>query len=50
MSLPELIDACGGDPRVGLCLDSCHLFASGYDIRTAAGLDDTLDDATAPPA
>jgi len=40
--LAALIDACGGDPRVGLCLDSCHLFASGYDIRTSAGMDYTL--------
>ena len=24
--------------RLGLCLDSCHLFASGYDIRTEQGL------------
>src|SRR5262249_59837882 len=26
------------------CLDSCHLFASGYDIRTADGLAETLDE------
>src|SRR5208282_2880172 len=26
--------------RIGLCLDSCHLFASGYDIRTARGVDE----------
>jgi deoxyribonuclease-4 len=37
--LAALIDAAGGDPRLGLCLDSCHLLASGYDIRTPAGLD-----------
>jgi deoxyribonuclease-4 len=23
--------------RVGICLDTCHLFAAGYDIRTADG-------------
>jgi deoxyribonuclease-4 len=34
-----LLDASGGDERIGLCLDSCHLFASGYDIRTPAGID-----------
>jgi deoxyribonuclease-4 len=27
-----------------VCLDSCHLLASGYDIRTASGLAGTLDD------
>jgi deoxyribonuclease-4 len=40
--LAALIDAAGGDPRLRLCLDSCHLLASGYDIRTAAGLQATL--------
>src|SRR3954451_15113466 len=32
--LADLIDAAGGSARLGLCLDSCHLFASGYDVRT----------------
>jgi deoxyribonuclease-4 len=40
--LAALIDVCGGDPRIGLCLDSCHLFASGYDIRTPAGVRDVV--------
>ena len=30
--------------RVGVCLDTCHLFASGYELRTPDGLDGTLDD------
>jgi deoxyribonuclease IV len=42
--LAALLDAGGGDRRLGLCLDSCHLFASGYDIRKAAGLRETLDE------
>jgi deoxyribonuclease IV len=42
--LQALIDASGGDRRLGLCLDSCHLFASGYDIRTPAGLSQTVDE------
>jgi deoxyribonuclease-4 len=42
--LAGLIDATGGDARVGLCLDSCHLLASGYDVRTANGLRDALDE------
>jgi len=37
--LAALIEAGGGGPRLGLCLDSCHLFASGYDIREPAGID-----------
>jgi len=40
--LAALIDAAGGDGRLGMCLDSCHLLASGYDIRTVEGLDETL--------
>ncbi len=35
--LAALLDAAGGGERLGLCLDSCHLLASGYDIRTPAG-------------
>jgi deoxyribonuclease-4 len=41
--LRELLDAAGGSRRLGVCLDSCHLLASGYDIRTAAGLTETID-------
>jgi deoxyribonuclease-4 len=42
--LAALIDAAGGHERLGLCLDSCHLYASGYDIRTAEGLTSVLDE------
>jgi deoxyribonuclease-4 len=42
--LAALIDAAGGDERLGMCLDSCHLYASGFDIRTAEGLTRVLDD------
>jgi len=41
--LAALLEAAGGDGRLGLCLDSCHLLASGYDIRTAVGLEETLE-------
>jgi deoxyribonuclease-4 len=35
--------AAAADPdRLGACLDTCHVFASGYDLRTRAGWDDTL--------
>jgi deoxyribonuclease-4 len=44
--LAELIDASGGGKRLGVCLDSCHLLASGYDIRTAKGVSSTLSEAT----
>ncbi len=42
--LAELLDAAGGGKRLGVCLDSCHLLASGYDIRTAPGLKETIDE------
>jgi deoxyribonuclease-4 len=42
--LADLLDASGGSDRLGICLDSCHLFASGYDIRTEEGLAEVLDD------
>lgn len=40
--LGAIIAATGGDPRLGICLDTAHLFESGADIRTAAGLAETL--------
>jgi deoxyribonuclease IV len=42
--LAALFEAAGGDHRLGLCLDSCHLYASGFDVRTAEGLTQTLDE------
>ena len=42
--LAALLESAGGHERLGVCLDSCHLYASGYDIRTAAGLTETLDE------
>jgi deoxyribonuclease-4 len=32
-----------GSPRVGVCLDTCHLLAAGYNIADAAGYDATFD-------
>ena len=45
--LADLVDQAGGSKRLGLCLDSCHLFASGYDIRTEEGLAEVLDECDA---
>ncbi|MFP5394441.1 MAG: TIM barrel protein, partial [Gammaproteobacteria bacterium] len=39
--LSALLQAAGGEERLGLCLDSCHLLASGYEVRTVEGLDAT---------
>jgi deoxyribonuclease-4 len=45
--LAALMEAAGGHKRLGLCLDSCHLYASGFDIRKAEGLAQVLDDCVA---
>jgi deoxyribonuclease-4 len=45
--LARLIDCAGGDSRLGLCLDSCHLLASGFEIRTTDQLGAVLDDCVA---
>lgn len=37
--LALLFDALGRHPRLGICLDSCHLFVSGYDVREREVLD-----------
>jgi deoxyribonuclease IV len=42
--LATLIERAGGDERLGVCLDSCHLLASGYDVRSAEGLRGVVDD------
>lgn len=41
----ELIELAGGGPRLGLCLDSCHLFVQGYDITDEVHLGAVLDEA-----
>jgi deoxyribonuclease-4 len=35
--LGAMLDQAGRARRVGVCLDTCHLFAAGYDIRTEVG-------------
>ena len=45
--LARLIELGGGHERLGLCLDSCHLLASGFDVRTAEGIERVMDDCVA---
>ena len=40
----ELIDKTGGPKRLGLCIDSCHLHATGYDVRTPEGMKELVDE------
>jgi deoxyribonuclease-4 len=41
--LAFVIDALGGSPRVGVCLDTCHLLTAGYDICSEEGYRQTFE-------
>jgi deoxyribonuclease-4 len=41
--LASIIGHLDGSPRVGVCLDTCHLLASGYDIVSESGYRETFD-------
>ena len=40
--LAAILEQVESADRVGLCLDTCHLFAAGYDIRSLAGYRETM--------
>ena len=40
--LREMRDRCKSPERVAICLDTCHVFAAGYDISTERGYEETL--------
>jgi deoxyribonuclease IV len=42
--LATIYERLGGHPRLGICLDSCHLYVSGIDVKDAAQLDTVLDE------
>jgi deoxyribonuclease-4 len=42
--LAAILDWMGGHPRIGVCLDTCHLLASGYDIVSPRGYRATFDE------
>jgi deoxyribonuclease IV len=42
--LATIYERLDGHPRLGVCLDSCHLYVSGIDVTDAAQLDALLDD------
>jgi len=43
----ELIELAGSGERLGLCLDSCHLFVQGYDVTDPDSLAAIVDEADA---
>src|SRR5262249_10534519 len=40
--LASMLAKVGGHARVGVCLDTCHLLAAGYDLASAAGYERTF--------
>ena len=42
--LARVVDVAGGGPRLGVCLDSCHLLASGYEVRERAAFKAVVDE------
>jgi deoxyribonuclease IV len=40
--LAAILDLMADPDRVGVCLDTCHAFAAGYDIRTEEGYDKAM--------
>ena len=40
--IADLFRRCGDPARLAVCLDTCHIFSAGYDIRTEAGVNETL--------
>jgi deoxyribonuclease-4 len=45
--LAVLVERLGGHPRLGLCLDSCHLWVSGVDVTDRKTFDALLEDVDA---
>lgn len=41
--LANYLEALEYHPKVGICLDTCHVFAAGHDIKVKGGMTQTLD-------
>ncbi|RYP54163.1 hypothetical protein DL768_000942 [Monosporascus sp. mg162] len=41
--LRDIIELIDDKRRVGVCIDTCHAFAAGYDLRTPEAFKDTVD-------
>jgi deoxyribonuclease IV len=41
--LGKYFEALKWHPKVGVCLDTCHVYAAGHDIKTKGGMKKTLD-------
>ena len=40
--IAQVVDGCKEHPRIGVCLDTCHVFAAGYDIRSEEAYEETV--------
>ncbi|HEX3806217.1 MAG TPA: deoxyribonuclease IV [Gaiellaceae bacterium] len=40
--LATLLERLDGHPRLGVCLDSCHLYVSGYDVTTRESVEELV--------
>ena len=40
--IAAVIEQAASPERIGVCLDTCHVFAAGYDIRTPSGYEETM--------
>lgn len=41
--LAEFVSAVDGHPQLGICFDTCHVWAAGHDVAAAGGMRATLD-------
>jgi len=41
--LTRYFEALEWHPKVGVCLDTCHVFAAGHDIKSKGGMKSTID-------
>lgn len=41
--IASLLELCKGDTRLGVCIDTCHIFAAGYDIRSEEAYQETFE-------
>ncbi len=41
--LADIIENIRDKSRIGVCIDTCHIFAAGYDIRTEEAYNKTMD-------
>jgi deoxyribonuclease-4 len=41
--IATILDRIGDQSRIGVCIDTCHAFTAGYDLRTREAFEETFD-------